>query len=311
MQIADEISTWLLAGDPSIAYQTKRDLLDASESAQRAAQKRISREGWGRAFLERQRPDGHWGRGAYQPKWICTHYTLMDLKTLAIGRDNPECRKATNLFLSSKPGADGGLNYARTVAFSDICINGMILNMASYFAPESNALYHLIDYILSHQFEDGGWNCMYYQGAKHSSVHSTIGVIEGLIEFRKTASRYRYAELENSISKGLEFLLRHKLYKSERTGEPFDRKMLKLSFPCRWKYDILRAIEAFVSAEAPYDDRMLDAMDVIIKKRRTDGTWPLQAKHPGQIHFEMEKVGTASRWNTLRVLRVCRHYKFA
>jgi hypothetical protein len=44
------------------------------------------------------------------------------------------------------------------------------------------------------------------------------------------------------------------------------------------------------------------------KKRRKDGTWPLQARHPGQTHFEMEKPGKSSRWNTLRALRVLDHF---
>ena len=105
------------------------------------------------------------------------------------------------------------------------------------------------------------------------------------------------------------FLLRHKLYKSESTDEPFDLKLKNLSFPYRWRYDILRALEAFVMVGANYDERMADAIDEIVKKRRSDGTWPLQAKHPGQTHFEMEKVGKPSRWNTLRALKVLKHFK--
>jgi hypothetical protein len=308
MQKADEIASWLLEGDPSIVFQTKRDLLGVARGSLETAQRKISREGWGKAFLDRQNADGHWGRGAYQPKWICTHYTLQDLKTLAISPDNPGCRKATELLLASKTGADGGVNYARTVAYSDVCINGMLLNIASYFTPESSKLNQIVDYILERQFEDGGWNCMYYLGATHSSVHTTIGVLEGLIEYGLTRSKYRSKERANATSEGLEFLLRHRLYKSERTGEPFDPKMQKLSFPYRWKYDILRALEAFVAAKAPYDERMTDAMNELLKKRRPDCTWLLQSKHPGQTHFEMEKVGKPSRWNTLRVLRTLKHF---
>ena len=309
MKKADAVAGWLLQGDPSIVFQTKRDLLGASRSELEAAQRKISREGWGKAFLDRQNADGHWGRGAYQPKWICTHYSLQDLKTLAIRPDDPGCRKATELLLASKTGADGGINYARTISYSDVCINGMLLSIASYFTPESGKLNQIVDYILDRQFEDGGWNCEYYRGAKHSSVHSTIGVIEGLIEYGLTSSRYRNKERSKAIAEGLEFFLRHRLYRSERTGEPIDLKMLKLSFPYRWRYDILRALEAFVSARAPYDERMTDAMNEVLKKRRSDGTWPLQSKHPGQTHFEMEKAGEASRWNTLRALRVQKHFR--
>jgi hypothetical protein len=51
------------------------------------------------------------------------------------------------------------------------------------------------------------------------------------------------------------------------------------------------------------------AISVILKKRNNDGTWNIQAAHPGQVHFVMEKAGTPSRWNTLRALRVLEHFK--
>ena len=81
-----------------------------------------------------------------------------------------------------------------------------------------------------------------------------------------------------------------------------------LSFPSRWRYDILRALVYFADIGAPYDPRMKDAIDVLISKRRQDGTWPVQAKHIGLVHFDMEQMGAPSRFNTLRVLRVLKQY---
>lgn len=52
----------------------------------------------------------------------------------------------------------------------------------------------------------------------------------------------------------------------------------------------------------------LSFRNVLIKKQRPDKMWPLQAKHSGQTHFDMETVGKPSRWNTLRALRVLNHF---
>jgi hypothetical protein len=68
-------------------------------------------------------------------------------------------------------------------------------------------------------------------------------------------------------------------------------------------------MDYFRDAAEQYDKRMQDAMDLILSKRNRDGTWNLQSRHPGALHFEMEKAGKPSRWNTLRVLRVMRQYK--
>ena len=100
----------------------------------------------------------------------------------------------------------------------------------------------------------------------------------------------------------------HKLFQSDRTGKIIDKKMLMLSYPSRWRYDILRALDYFRSAGVEYDTRMDDAVQVVLKKRRADNRWPLQARHPGQTHFEMEKTGGPSRWNTLRALRALNYF---
>ena len=84
--------------------------------------------------------------------------------------------------------------------------------------------------------------------------------------------------------------------------------MLMLSYPCRWRYDILRALDYFQNCEVDYDSRMSDAIEVLLTKRRRDGFWPLQARHSGLAYFEMEKIGAPSRWNTLRALRVLKKY---
>jgi hypothetical protein len=86
--------------------------------------------------------------------------------------------------------------------------------------------------------------------------------------------------------------------------------MLMLSYPSRWRYDILRALDYFQCAGVDYDPRMQPALDVLWKKRRKDNRWPVQARHPGQTHFDMEKTGSPSRWNTLRSLRVLKHFGF-
>jgi hypothetical protein len=47
-------------------------------------------------------------------------------------------------------------------------------------------------------------------------------------------------------------------------------------------------------------------MDLLHKRRRKDGFWPVQNRHPGREFFQMEKTGGPSRWNTLRALRILR-----
>jgi len=207
---------------------------------------------------------------------------------------------------------DGGITpNPKNWDFSDVCINGMSLHFMCYFGIEETKLYSVIDFILTQQMDDGGFNCNYnYKkyGAKHGSLHSTVSLIEGINTYIDYEYTYRLNELQAARDKAIEFLLIHQLYISDRTGEIINPDFLKLSYPPRWKYDILRAMESLMNAGIAYDNRLDKAVEVIKTKRRKDGTWPLQNKHQGKVHFDMEKPGSSSRWNTLRVLRVFKYF---
>ena len=301
-----DLIDWLLSGDVSIQYQVHRDLLISDKKQLRD---RISTEGWGARFLQQKNKDGYWGRGFYQPKWISTHYTLLDLKNLGISPGCKEIRNVLSIILADLKSKDGGIYPIGKTKTSDVCVTGMFLNYASYFRTSENKLKSIVDFLIAEHMSDGGFNCYSNRsGAAHSSVHSTISVLEGLLEYSQNGYKYRLEKLQEAEAESREFLLRHKLFQSDRTGQIIDKKMLMLSYPSRWRYDILRALEYFRFAGVQYDTRMGEAVQVLLKKQRADSRWPLQAKHPGQTHFDMEKAGEPSRWNTLRALRVLKHF---
>ena len=305
--IANDLLNWLLDGDVAIQYQVYRDLLDEERPDLRT---RIATEGWGAQFLRARQPEGHWGRGFYQPKWISTHYTLLDLKHLGIAPDQAPIHQSISHILVHHREADGGVNPAKTVRNSDVCVNGMFLNYACCFETPTEQIQSVVDFLIGVQMRDGGFNCeSNQQGAVHSSLHSTISVLEGICEHLVNGYVYRAPELSKIARQSQNFILQHRLFRSDRTGEIIQPRFLMLSYPTRWFYDILRALDSFRGVGAAYDPRMQDALNVLQQKRRQDGTWPLQAKHPGQTHFDMETPGKPSRWNTLRALRVLRHFR--
>ena len=305
----DEIIAWLLEGDPAIVYQAHRDLLGTDQLTLKYLQRYIQNVGWGARFLAEQKDDFHWGRGFYQPKWTSTHYTLLDLKNLEISPDISQVHRSISKILAEEKGSDGGLNPAKTVKESDVCINGMFLNYATYFGAEESELESIVDFIISQRMDDGGFNCYFNRfGARHGSLHSTLSICEGIREYCINGYKYRLTELLECESTSQEFILRHQLYKSDRTDEVINKQFLMLSYPSRWRFDILKALEYFRIADSGFDDRMVPALKVLLKKRRKDGSWPLQARHTGKTHFEMEKPGNSSRWNTLRALRVLSYF---
>lgn len=303
-----QIIDWLLEGDVSIQYQVWRDLLGVEK---KNLQQRIANEGWGHEFLSKRNANRQWGDRFYQPKWTSTHYTLLDLRNLNISSENEIVKETIELVLQNNKAVDGGIQLGpSTTQHSDVCVNGMFINYASYFKTAEIKLQSIIDSILAEVMPDGGFNCRTTRsGAIHSSLHSTLSVLEGFAEFQNAGYTYRNNEIAEAIKTGEEFILKHRLFLSDKTGQIIDKKFLKLTYPCRWRYDILRAMDYFQYTGLKWDNRMTEALSYLKKKQNKDGTCSMQAAHSGQLHFTMESPGKPSRWNTLRMLRVLKHFE--
>lgn len=303
MESADEVVTWLLEGDPAIRWQVMRDLAPEPVEVWEAERTRIATEGWGAHLLSFQDDEGRWTPRLYGYKWISTTYSLVLLRRFGLSPGEPRAVRACELFLDEGLESDGGINISATQDRSETCVTGMVLALLSWFNVADSRREELVDFLLMQQMKDGGWNCEWDRGAVHSSFHTTTNVLEGLREYA-VASGPQARDSTAAESRGRDFLLEHHLFRSHRTGRVVDDRMLRLSFPPRWRHDVLRALDYFRSAGAPTDERLADALEVVVSKRRRDGRWPLQQRYPGRTWFEMERPGQASRWNTLRALRV-------
>jgi hypothetical protein len=303
---------WLLAGDPAIRWQTLRDLVSAGERAAERERRKVAREGWGARLLARQNAEGKWAggkspeSGLYSPKWISTTYTMMLLRDFGLPAENRQAGKACRLLLDQGLRGDGGINFGTWAKWTDrgeTCVTGMVLSILSHFKYDDDRLDTLAHHLLKQQMPDGGWNCQRPQGATHSSVHTTISVLEGLRLYELHRGR-KSNEVREAEERGREFLLVHRLFRSHRTGEIIKPVFTRFAFPPRWHYDILRALDYFQAVNAPRDGRLAEAVDIVQGSRREDGRWPLQHSHKGRTYFELERLGAPSRWNTLRALRV-------
>ena len=133
------------------------------------------------------------------------------------------------------------------------------------------------------QWPDGGWNCDVRPQASHSSFNETWGPILGLAEYGAHEMAARAAE----------FLLRHGVVYSERTGEPAHPVFMELHYPPYWHYDLLVGLRTIAGSVGLDDVRVRDALDVLESKRRPDGTWRPDGKwwkRPGSQGSNVEAV---------------------
>lgn len=292
---------WLLDSDPAIRWQAMRDLTRESETAIAAERSRVATEGWGARLLAAQSPDGHWG-GADNRGGMAIVWNLALLKDLGAPPESPAVRQAIQRVQQHVNWSRFGLG-----AFFDgeeePCLNGAILAAGAYFGHPSQLLLHRL---LAEQLPDGGWNCEAPKSHR-SSFHTTICVLEGLLEYETAAG----PSLETTAARARahHYLLERRLFRSLRTGEIINRRWLRFAFPTRYHYDVLRGLDYLRKAGVLPDPRAAEALEIVTKRRHQNGRWPLNHIHDHLIPFEMDPgVGRASRWNTLRALRVLAHY---
>lgn len=328
---------WLMDSDPSLRWQVLQDLSNAVPEVVTAERARVATEGWGARLLALRDEDGQWAHGAYFPArgdrpdgggaegggpegggaddaggdtgwgrvpqpWTATTYSLLLLRDFGIDPRSEQMRQTIALVRDNCRWEEGGQPYFQGEV--EPCINGMTVALGAYFDQDVDGV---VSRLVSGQLDDGGWNCWAESGAVVSSAATTINVLEGLLAHERVTGGS--AQSVDARRRGEEYLLERGLFRRKSTGAVIDPAWLTFSFPTRWHYDVLRALEYFRSTGEPPDPRLAEAVEVLRSKEQPDGTWLLENTHPGIVHFPVDAGdGRSSRWNTLRALRVLDWY---
>ncbi|GAA3160487.1 hypothetical protein [Nonomuraea salmonea] len=195
-----------------------------------------------------------WDGGACFPKdytggepgqpWTTTLHTLQTLQIFGLDPESPQARQAVALV-----GEHGRWEHAGQRYFDgevEPCINGRTVETGAYFGVDVSAI---VARLLDERLADGGWNCEAENGSVRSSFHTTLGVLDGLLEYeRATGADGKVREARRA---GEEFLLERGLFRRRSTGEVADPAFLEFAFPYYWRHDVLRALDYFRRSGGP------------------------------------------------------------
>jgi hypothetical protein len=322
MHQTDPVITWLLdpaASDASIRWQVMRDLLDRPASAWRPERARVETEGWGARLLALEDDDGRWAGGAHFPAdydwggsevgqpWTATSHSLTQLREFGLEPATERVQLAVERIGRNARWEHDGQRYWDGEV--EPCINGQAVANGTYFGVDMTPV---VERLVGERLEDGGWNCEAENGSVRSSFDTTINVLEGLLEFERATGGT--AASREARGRGEDYLLARSLFRRLTTGRVADDDYLRLAYPTRWHYDVLRALDHFRAASqltgtAP-DPRLAEAIEQVRARQRDDGRWALERVFAGRTWFEMDDgLGQPSRWITLRALRVLRWWE--
>ena len=300
---------WLLNSDPAIRWQAMRDLTDAPADRVAAERARVATEGWGARLLALRREDGLWHTGTSDSEWPSL-LALSMLRDMGLDASSEVARKAIRLVRDNATWHSRGPWHGNPVFAGEVepCINGRVVTVGSYFGVD---VIGIVERLLDEQMADGGWNCEQENGSTRGSFHTTINVLEGLLEHERAIGGS--AEVTAARERGQEYLLERRMLRRLSSGELIDPAFTLFSFPTGWHYDVLRGLDYLRAAGVPPDARVAEAIDLVRSKRDAEGRVPLENPHESEmvtarvrdLGFDMdEREGRPSRWNTLRALRL-------
>jgi hypothetical protein len=309
-----KVLDWLLDADPAIRWQAMRDLTDAAADQVAAERARVATEGWGARLLALRREDGLWDVGKPDTEWI-TLLALLMLRDMGLDASSHETQNAIGLVRDMtwhNPWApwNGQPVFAGEI---EPCINGRVVTVGSYFGLDVTAI---VERLLGEQMADGGWNCEQENGSTRGSFHTTINVLEGLLEHERATGGS--AEVTAALERGQEYLLERRMLRRLSSGQLIDPAFTLFSFPTGYHYDALRGLDHLCAAGVTPDARVAEVIDLVRSKRDAEGRWPLENPHETELvdarvrdlEVDMdEREGRPSHWNTLRAMRVLDWYE--
>ncbi|MBF0688766.1 MAG: squalene cyclase [Cellulomonas sp.] len=306
---------WLLDSDPALRWQVERDLVGAPAEVWRATRARVATEGFGARLLALQDDDGQWAGGAYFPRgfdfegpeaqpgagqpWTATTWTLNALRDWGLDA-GALAGTADKLQANSRWEYNDEPYWVGEV---DCCINAFTLANGAWLGADVTGL---AAWFPEHRLPDGGWNCEWVEGSTRSSVHSTLNTVKGLLSYEAATGS---DALRAARHAGEEYLLERRLLRRVTDGEPLGPWVTVFSYPFRWRFSTLNALDHFRAAAlhdgtAP-DPRLAEAVETVRAARQPDGTWLQEHRLPGRAWFEVDvPPGEPSRWLTFHAARV-------
>ncbi len=319
---------WLLEdNNPSVKYFTLTDILDRSQSDAEVekAKREIMQFGVVPEILSKQNKDGFWedSKRFYTAKYKGTVWQLIILAELGADGKNEKIKKAVEFIIgNSQDPQSGGFSTYESVKGGGVlhsyvipCLTGnLVFSLICLGYLEDPRVQKGIDYILRYQrFDDGigsipqGWpydNLTMCFG-KHS-CH--MGVVKSLKALAEIPPERRTVKVKEVIKVGVEYLLAHRIFRKSHNLDSVSKPgWLKLGFPLMYQDDILEIL-GILTKLGYKDERMNDALEVLISKQDKKGRWKLESTFNGKFQVDIEEKGKPSKWITLNALRVLKKF---
>jgi hypothetical protein len=319
---------WLLEEDiPSVRYYTMKDILGKSGRSKevKEAKEQIMTHGIVPKILAKQNKGGYWGKPEdfyERSKYRGTVWNLIILAELGADPKNKQIKDTCEFVMKwSQNHETGGFAHVGSKKKGGYrsgvipCLTGnMVWSLIRLGYLKDPRVKKGIKWITKYQrFDDKikeapkGWP---YDNWKTCWGRHTchMGVVKSMKALAEVPKKDRSKAVKETLEEGAEYLLKHHIFKRSRNLQKVSKPgWIKLGFPLMYQSDTLEIFE-ILTRLGYKDDRMQEALELILCKQNKKGQWNLESTFNGRYLVSIERKDHPSKWITLNALRVLKGY---
>jgi len=319
---------WLLGEDnPSVRYLALTDILGVPVDDPEAmkAKDAIMETGVVPQILAKQEEGGYWDKldKLYTAKYKGTVWQLIVIAELLADGSDERIRNACEFILeNSQDRESGGFSMHRSARMGGgrhreviPCLTGnMVWSLIRLGHPSDSRVQRGISWITTYQrFDDAiaephqGWP--YDKATACWGTHTChMGVVKALKALSEIPPDERSEDVNRTLLEGVEYMLIHHVHKRShdlsKVSKPGWRRF---GFPLMYQTDVLEIL-GILTQLGYRDERMQEAVDLVVSKQDASGRWKLANTFNGRFQVDIEEKGEPSKWITLNALRALKRY---
>ncbi len=300
--LSSDPTEWLLeSDDPSLRYRVLTELMDVPADSTEAlgARKALMRSGPVATILSKQEAGGHWGRKEdfyVRSKYKGTVWNLILLADLAADPADGRVLRAGEFVLRWSRRSDGGFTHlggpdgGRLEPLPCLTANMAYALVRSGFGqdPRMLATYDHLRGLAEENIEVRK-RCVRCRSGAVKVLKALAEIPPNLTDERTRMARSILAEnvKDRCLPAGDE--------------EKVRPEWTRFGFPLMWNTDLVEVLDVLARTTGR-DERMVQALEMILAKQDGQGRWPMERFFTGRFLVTFERAGKPSRWTTFRAL---------
>ena len=185
------------------------------------------------------------------------------------------------------------------------CHNAMITTLLLKMEyREKEKIQSGVDWILNYQSTERGLECKWTGsdlntrfGGCMKSTPCFYGVVKSMIALTEYKKRFGSSEdIDKKLKQGLEYILRHEVFKKLSTGQPIDSSIIKIFYPYSYKSNLIEILTLLKANDLHKDSRCQDSIEILKQKRHKDLFWRSEISQMKSAWIDFDLLNQPGLW---------------